>query len=183
MVFTLAGRHWLRVHAWRINCPPFTPFHHQRLVNGWAEASFKSMPTAWLTLTIKEPRNNDSRPWKVSNASLINRANRLLYFINQDFFSNRSKKRGQYLEGFGCIEPQSNHQPHIHLALTNKFPPKTLLRLEAMFRTKMKKFSNFDERGFDFQQVSFSDEGFRRIGSYAAKGMDMLVLSQDGLLS
>lgn len=161
----------------------YSSLNRQRISDEWAEFSVEQKPTAWMTLTAKEPQGNNNLPWQISNSTLMNKANLLVHFINQDFFNNREKARGEFLEGFGCIEPQRNYQPHIHLAITNKFTPTKLASLESMFINKLKKFTLFNSRGFDFQQVSPSDDHFRGIGSYVAKGGNMLLLSKEGLMT
>jgi len=169
-----------------ISTSDYSPFHRQRLKSGWSSTAFKLMPQLLITITVKEPkhqRRNDDGRWLISEESLMTKSNLLLHFVNADFFSKNYKKKGRYLEGFGCIEPQKNHQPHIHLAVTNKLPPKSLIRLKRSFEMKIKKVPLFESQGFDFRFTDTSDESYLKIGSYLAKGLNMLILSEDGLLN
>lgn len=169
-----------------ISTSDYSPFHKQRLQSGWSAAAFQLMPQLFITITVKEPKlryQNDDGRWLVSEQSLMTKTNLLLHFVNADFFGKNYKKKDRYLKGFGCIEPQKNHQPHIHLAVTNKLPPKSLIRLKRSFHEKFLKIPLFDTQGFDYQFTNTDDESYWRIGNYLAKGLNMLVLSNDGLIN
>src|SRR5690606_36724038 len=104
-----------------------TAFTRDALKAGLAQIAHRLMPSALLTLTVKEPqlkRRNDDGQWLVPDLTLLRKASYLLHFVNAEVFGRKYQDHGKGLEGFGCIEKQSNHQPHLHLAITNRMPPK-----------------------------------------------------------
>jgi len=155
-------------------------FSRQAIKQAYSSFAFQQRPAALLTFTVKEPKGKHGN-WLVSDASLIYKSNLLLRWLNTGLFGRKFQKRGLGLSGFGSVEKQSNHQPHIHLAITSHMPPKRLLKLKKVLFEKIKKIDLFEQAGIDLQMIGSSDADFWRVGGYIAKDGNMLTLDIDGL--
>ena len=82
---------------------------------------------------------------------------------------------------FGCIEKQANHQPHLHLAITNPMPPKFYLKAKKVLFKKLKKFSLFHESGTDLRLIGGDDADYWRIGDYLGKDGRLLTMGPAGV--
>jgi hypothetical protein len=167
-----------------INQYQATVYTRDALKAGVSKMAFQQMPTALLTLTVKEPklrsRNDDGR-WLVPDATLIRKAGYLLHFVNSAVFGHQYQKHGKGLSGFGCIEKQANHQPHLHLAMTDFMPPKQFLKIKKIITTKIKKFSLFNEAGTDFRLIGGDDSDYWQLGNYLGKDGRLVLFGTDGV--
>lgn len=161
-----------------------TVFTRDALKAGMSQMAYRLKPTALLTLTVKEPRlrrRNDDGQWLVSDLKLLREANFLLYCVNSAVFGRKYQKHGVGLTGFGCIETQANHQPHLHLAITNAMPPKRFLKIDRAISLKSQKTKYFTEAGIDFRLVGGEDADRWRLGSYLGKEGRLMTLGPGGV--
>jgi len=161
-----------------------TAFTREPLKRGMSRLAFDTKPTALLTLTVQEPRiryRNDDGRWLVPDQTLMKKANNLLHFINSDLFGSKYRDKNKGFKGFGCIEKQANHQPHLHLAITNPMPPKLYLKAKKVLFKKLKKFSLFHESGTDFRLIGGDDADYWRLGNYLGKGGRLLTMGPTGV--
>lgn len=162
------------------------PFSRIKLKKGWAQLGFQQTPTALLTITVKEPKQGkltSSRSWKVDDWYLVTQANKLIHWTNTDVFGRRYKKRGLGLTGFGCLEYQSNHQPHIHLAIANSMPQELFDQISHAIFRKAQKIPMFDRSGIDFVRIGEAPEDHLRVANYLTKEGNMLILGPNGILA
>lgn len=161
-----------------------TAFTRDALKKGMSRLAFDTMPSALLTLTVQEPRlryRNDDGRWLVPDRTLLKKANDLLHYVNSDLFGSKYRDRSMGLKGFGCIEKQVNHQPHLHLAITSPMPPKLYMKTKKVLSKKLKKFSLFHESGTDFRMIGGEDADYWRVGGYLGKGGRLLTMGPGGV--
>jgi len=167
-------------NAYHVTTSNDSPYSRVTMQRAYSAFSRKQNPTALLTLTVKEPRS-ESVNWQVPDNTLLRKANSLFHWINAELFGRKYLKRGLGLIGFGCIEKQSNHQPHVHLAITSGVPLEKFTKFENVLFNKVKKISLFDKSGIDLQPIESTEADSARVGNYLAKGDRMLTLGADGL--
>ena len=158
-----------------------SPFNRHEMQQAYSQLALEQQPTTLLTLTVKEPTGKHGN-WRIPVDTLISKGNLLLLWVNSELFGKKFKKNGFGLTGFGCIENQANHQPHLHLAITNPMPPNRLVKLKEAVFEKIQKFKLFDPRGVDVRPIGDSDEDFSAIGYYLAKEGQMVTLGADGVV-
>lgn len=159
----------------------YTRDNHQ---NGMSFMALQQRPTAMLTLTVKEPRLShryDNGRWLIKDANLLRTATKLLHFVNSSIFGKQYKKSGTFLTGFGCIAPQKNHQPHLHLLIDNPMPAEQFLRISFIVKEKIKKLKLFNTTGTDFQVIKDTKEDYLRIGDYIGREGKLVVFDGNGL--
>ena len=162
------------------------PFSRTKLKNGWVALGFQQTPTALLTITVKEPKLQKSRystRWQIRDFELLTYANKLIHWTNADVFGRNYKKRGLGLTGFGCLEYQSNLQPHLHLAIANSMSPSLFDQLSEAIFNKCKKIPIFHRAGIDWVRIEESPEDHLRVAKYLAKEGDMLILGPNGIIA
>lgn len=154
------------------------------LKRAWSKFSFQQRPTVLLTLTVKEPKihpGKDRGSHVIPDVTLIRKATQLIHYVSCDLFGRSYEKHNKGLTGFGCIEKQLNHQPHLHLAITTSMPPRRLLAFQKSLFKKAGKFRLFEKSGIDLKPINGNDEDYWRVGNYVAKGGRMLLLAPNGI--
>lgn len=155
-------------------------FDRKLLQQAYSTFSFQQRPSVLLTLTVKEPKGKHGH-WLVSDDVLLRKTNMLIHWINSELFGRKYRKNGKGLKAFGSIEKQSNLQPHIHFAITNRMPPKQFLKFKKILLEKIRKIKLFEEHGVDVQLIGSSDADAWRVGQYIAKDGRMLTLGPEGI--
>lgn len=165
----------------------------------WYEWIKNSNPTYLITLTLKAPRSksryyrgdkyntkqNDTQ-WFISDSVTLKQINKLFDFVNSKLFNRQYKKGNKFLSGIGCIEYQKNKQLHVHILINNSLPLDLLVKI---FTKQISKFSLFDVRGLDIQEVKKSTISNERISYYVTKLHEkaftderMIILDRHGVM-
>jgi|SRR5690554_3661016 len=164
---------------------PQTVYTRNAIKRGTSQFAFKSRPTAFLTLTVKEPwikYRHENGKWLIKETTLIKTASDLLHYVNRDCYGRNYRKNEKGLYGWGQIAPQKNHQPHLHLLILNKhISPLHFLKLSRSIKSKVQKLNLFDTNGTDFRLIGGEDSDHFRIGDYIGREGYTVTFDRNGI--
>lgn len=164
-------------------------YGNQPMADAYANWAVELKPTAFLTLTVKEPKLHKGlggKNWIVPHQTLLEKANLLIHWVNGALFGRGYQARKAGLIGFGSIERQGNGQPHIHAAIGADMPGHWLAKAQNVVYKKLEKINLFDKRGVLLKPIDPTDRDYYKSGRYTVKEVDRgaraLLLDYNGFL-